>query len=415
MTIPIIKPEIGDEEISAVSEVLRSGWITQGSKVEEFEQAFAQYVGARHACAVSSCTTALHLGLLIVGVRPGDVVITVSHSYIATANSVRHCQAEPFFVDIDLNTLNMDPNALGKVLKERFEKRDQEWWFKDPERLAIGESPLVYIKPPIGRLAAILVVHQAGMPADMQTIVEIANDYGVPVVEDAACAIGSEIQLNGKWEKIGRTHGEVACFSFHPRKILTTGDGGMITTNQIDYDQKFRLLRQHGMSVSDAARHQTKDIIFESYDLTAYNYRMTDIQAVIGLEQLKKLPVIVQRRRELAELYLKQLAGIPGLILPTQPNYARSNWQSFIVRLSDPSKQKRVMKFLREQGIASRRGIMNAHQELPYQKLFPFESFPESMCARDTGIILPLFHTMEYAEIETVSQSLMKALVVSGS
>lgn len=410
MTIPIIKPEIGHEEIEAVSKVLRSGWITQGPKVAEFEQEFAKYVGARHACAVSNCTTALHLGLLISGVRPGDVVITVSHSYIATANSVRNCQAEPFFVDIDLNTLNMDPNALRKVLKERFEKHEQKWWLKDPERLAIGQSPLVFIKQPIGRLAAILVVHQAGMPADMRTIVEIANDYRVPIVEDAACAIGSEIKLKGKWEKIGRTHGEVACFSFHPRKILTTGDGGMITTNKVGHDQKFRLLRQHGMSLSDYGRHKSKDIIFESHDLTAYNYRMTDIQAAIGLEQLKKLPVIVQKRRELAEMYLQQLSNIPGIILPTQPHYARSNWQSFIVRLSDPSKQKRVMELLQKRGVASRRGIMNAHQELPYQKSFSVGSFPKSTCARDTGIILPLYHAMEYEEVKTVSQSLIGAL-----
>jgi perosamine synthetase len=410
MTIPIIKSEIGNEEIAAVSEVLLSGWVTQGPKVAEFERAFAEYVGAKHACAVSSCTAALHLGLLMVGVRPGDVVITVSHSFIATSNSVRYCQAEPFFVDIDPKTLNMDPNALIKVFEEAFEKRDQEWWLKNPERLSIGESPLVYIKPPVGRLAAILVVHQVGMPANMQAIVEIAGAHKIPVVEDAACAIGSEILKNGKWEKIGSGHSEVTCFSFHPRKILTTGDGGMITTNRVDYDQKFRLLRQHGMSMSDAKRHQSKDIIFENYALTAYNYRMTDIQAAIGIEQLKKLPAIVQRRRELAEIYRECLDGILGLILPTEPNYARSNWQSFIVRLSDPSKQKRVMKFLQERGIASRRGIMNVHQELPYQGAFPNESLPESTRARDAGIILPLFHSMECAEVKLVTQSLIDAL-----
>lgn len=194
-------------------------------------------------------------------------------------------------------------------------------------------DPALVKRAIMARTRAILCVHQMGMPCDLAAILGIARHHGLPVIEDAACAIGREVRWNGAWEKIGRPHGDIACFSFHPRKVITTGDGGMIATSNADFDRQFRLWRQHGMSVPDTVRHSAHEVIFESYSMLGYNYRMTDIQAAIGREQLKRLPEIVARRRFLARRYGKILLSIPGLGLPAEPEWARSNWQSYCVRL----------------------------------------------------------------------------------
>lgn len=390
--IPIAKPLLDQEEIAAITRALNSGWVSQGPEVAAFEQEFAAYVGSNYACAVSSCTTALHLALLAVGVQPGDEVVTVSHSFIATANAIRYCQALPIFVDIDPQTFNVNPQHLEAAI-----------------------SP---------RTRAILAVHQLGMPCDLKAILAIAQAHGLPVVEDAACAIGSQIHINEHWQNIGCPHGDIACFSFHPRKVITTGDGGMLTTNNPEYDRQFRLWRQHGMSVPDTVRHAAPQVIFESYSELGFNYRMTDIQAAIGRVQLQRLPDIIAQRRALGERYHTLLSYIPGLGLPTEPQWARTNWQSYAVKLPIGLEQKSVMQALLDRGISSRRGVMCIHREPAYppgtwscmQRAacqcppHSCEMLQESREAQDRCIILPLYPEMTDKEQMQVVDTLKQVI-----
>lgn len=417
--IPITKPLLGKDEVEAAREAILSGWVSQGPKVKAFEEDFAKTVGSRFACAVSSCTAALHLALIAVGVKPGDVVITVSHSFIATANAVRYCGAEPVFVDIDTETYNVDPDKLLKVLNEDCIEKNGTLYYKHFDRLAVGESPLknfYYVEDEklsgLGRVAAILPVHQMGIPCDIFRIVEIASERRLPVVEDAACAIGSEVSMGGGkiWERIGKPHGDISCFSFHPRKVLTTGDGGMITSNNPDYDAKFRLLRQHGMNVPDTIRHEANKVIFEDYVTTAFNYRMTDIQAAIGIEQLKRLDGIIAERQNLAMTYEKLLMDIPYLEPLRVNDMIHPNWQSYPVKLHPkfPLSQLEIMQRLLDKDIMTRRGIMNAHQEAAYRSGNWF--LPNSETGRDRTILLPLFPGMTMNDLKYITASIYEII-----
>jgi perosamine synthetase len=376
--IPIAMPFLENAEAEAAHQAVLSGWVSQGPQVAAFEREFAATVGAPHACAVSNCTTALHLALLAVGVSPGDEVITASHSFIATANAIRYCGATPVFVDIDPTTYNLDPRCVAEAVTER--------------------------------TRAILAIHQMGMPCDLHALMAVANRHDIALVEDAACAAGSQIRIDGQWERIGRPRGQIACFSFHPRKVITTGEGGMLTTSDPECDRKFRLCRQHGMSVPDTVRHGSQQVIFEDYLVIGFNYRMTDVQAAVGRKQLERLPDLVSRRRAIAASYAELLGNIDGLALPVEPEWARSNWQSYCVRLPNRVDQKAVMQSLLNQGIATRRGIMCSHREPPYSSEKQHHDLRQSELAQDNSILLPIFTQMTEDDVARVANALRREL-----
>lgn len=366
--IPIAKPYLTEEEAQAAYDTILTGWITQGPKVAEFEEKFAAYTGAGHAVAVSNCTTALHLSMIVAGVKKGDEVICPSMSYIATANCIKYVGATPVFAEVG-EDYNMDINDVIKKITPKTK--------------------------------AILIVHQIGMPADIDSFSKLCTEKSLVLIEDAACAVGSAY----KGKKIG-SHSDLVCFSFHPRKVISTGDGGMITTSKKEYADRMKLLRQHGMSVSDRVRHQSSSIIFEDHLEIGYNYRMTDIQASVGLKQLEKLDWIVAERRKIAHRYLDKLKNIDCIRLPFETADKQYNVQSFSIYLKEncPIERNELMQKLLDKGISSRRGIMTTHRETAYKH--EMISLPVSEDLADRSIIIPLYIPMEDKEIDFIIENL---------
>ncbi len=354
--IPVMIPQLGEEEAQAAADAVRSGWVAQGPRVARFEQEFAAAVGATHGVAVSSCTTALHLALVLLDVQPGDEVVVPSLSFIATANAVRYVGATPVFADVDL--------ATGNVTVETIEA----------------------VRTP--RTRAVIAVHQGGVPFDTAALRKAADGWGVHLVEDAACAAGSTAY--GQPAGAGAT---IAAWSFHPRKLLTTGEGGMVTVDDAAHAARLRRLREHGMNVSAADRHASSQPVLEAYLETAFNYRMTDIQAAVGLVQLGRLAGLVAQRRELAARYQELLADVEGLTPVRDPAYGQTNYQSFWVLLDERHERDEVLAELARQGVSARRGIMAAHLEPAYADV---EAGPLPNTERITreSLILPLHHKL---------------------
>lgn len=358
--IPIAKPCFTTEDAQAAYDTVLSGWVTQGPKVQEFEERFAAYVGAKYAVALSSCTTALHLAMLVMGIGPGDEVICPSFSFIATANAITHAGATPVFAEITPATYNLDVQDVERRITERTK--------------------------------AILLVHQMGMPADIDAFQALCQRRRLLLIEDAACAAGSVYH----GQKIG-CHADLVCFSFHPRKVITTGDGGMITTSTPAYAERLKRLRHHGMSINDRERHLARQVLIEDYLERGYNYRMTDIQAAIGIKQLEKLEWLVSERRKIAATYHQALNDLDCLVLPREPEGVASNYQSYCVYLQPhaPIARNELMQKLLDDGIVTRRGIMTAHREPAYQDLCRGVQLPITEDASDRSLLLPLYVPME--------------------
>lgn len=364
--IPVAKPYLTELEAQCAYDTILSGWVTQGPRVQEFEEKFAKYTDAKYAVALSNCTTALHLAMIVAGIKEGDEVICPSMSYVATANSIKYVGAKPVFAEVNSN-YNLD---VGDVRKKITDKTK-----------------------------AILLVHQIGMPADIDMFKELSSQCGLILIEDAACAVGSSY----KGKKIG-SHSDLVCFSFHPRKVITTGDGGMITTSNESYYNRLKLLRQHAMSVTDRERHVANKIIFEDHLEVGYNYRMTDIQASVGIKQLEKLDYIVEERRKIAEKYNSAFSGLKNVRIQIEPKDRKTNWQSYMLYINPENDFDRnlVMSKLLENGISSRRGIMTAHRESAYIKDYNDVKLPISEGLSDNTIILPLYVPMNQKDIDSV-------------
>lgn len=373
--ISVMKPWLGTAESDAVAQVIASGWVAQGPRTAAFEDAFASRQQVSHAVATSSCTTALQLALTVAGVKPGDDVIVPSFSFIATANAPTYLGARPVFADVDETTGNVTAQSIEAVLTDE--------------------------------TTAIIAVDQGGVPVDLEPLRRLCQSRGLVLIEDAACAAGSTY----RGAPVGGG-ADITAWSFHPRKLLTTGEGGMLTTNNEQWAQRARRLREHAMDVSAAQRHASLLAPQESYAEIGYNFRMTDLQAAVGLVQLHKLDLMVARRRFLAAQYQQAFAHVPGLRCVADPLHGSSNFQSFWIELTKPFglDREQLLARLAQDGISARRGIMAAHLQPAYARHSGITApLPVTERLSANTLILPLFHQLREDEIQRVINSVLSA------
>ena len=373
MSVPITKPALTEEEARAPYESIKSGWVTQGPKVAEFEKAVAAYVGAKHGVATTSCTTGLHLALATIGVGPGDEVIVPSFTFIASANAILYTGATVVFCEIDPRTFNAD----AADIERRITKKTK----------------------------AIMPVDQIGLGCDIDGVNHIAKRHGIEVVEDAAPTIGGTY----KGKRVG-SNAHQTVFSFHPRKVITTGEGGMITTDDEALANKARKLRAHAMSVSDLDRHKSDKPILEEYSELGFNYRMTDIQASIGLVHIRRLDELLRIRVAKADRYGRELADLTKVRTPYTPSYATHTYQSYCLDLDASIDRDDLMARLLRRGVATRRGVMASHLEKVYLDRVGRVSLPITEQKARSTMLIPLFATMTDDEQSYVIESLREEL-----
>ena len=387
MKVPITKPYFGEEEKKAVCDVLDSGWLVQGPKVTEFERMVCEYTGAKFARAATSCTTALHLALLALGIGPGDEVLLPSLTYIASANAIEYTGAKPVFVDIDLETFNIAPKKVEQYLERGKKQRS--------------------------KVKGIMPVHLFGLVAGMKPIMDLATEYDLRVIEDAACALGSLCD-----SRYAGTFGDAGCFSFHPRKPITVGEGGMLITNNPEIASRVQSLRDHGAAVSDLARHGKGGFLLPAFEMLGYNYRMSDIHGAIGVEQMKKFPWIVARRIEKAKRYDEALKDVEWLQTPCVPEGYKHTYQSYVTLVRKPKFEQltldaiqdlnqfrnKVMAKLEDEGIATRQGTHAVHTLNYYKRKYDIKDgdYLNSFAADKLSITLPLYPQMTDEEQEYV-------------
>jgi dTDP-4-amino-4,6-dideoxygalactose transaminase len=374
--IPISLPSMGQEEWEALKEPVFSGWITQGPKVAQFEKLFAERHGVKHALAVSNCTTALHLALVALGVGAGDEVIVPAFTWVSTANAVMYCGAKPVFIDIDPVTFNIDVNQLRSKITERTK--------------------------------AIIPVHLFGLCVDVDKIKEIAPE--LKIVEDGACAAGAA--LNGT---AAGALGDIGCFSFHPRKSVTTGEGGMLTTNDDALAEKLNCLRNHGASISEEQRHKgPRPYILPEFDMVGYNYRMTDLQGALGVVQIQKLDTFINERQDWANYYNEQLKDIEWLRTPVYDEKYKHGWQSYVLFIDEakaPMSRNDMMEYLQQQGVSTRPGTHAVHMLGYYANTFGIkpQDYPGAYAANEYSMSIPLHNKMTADDFEYIV-TLLKGL-----